>query len=133
MKTQNFPARDAIRLETVLYALSDPVRLAIVRCVAQTGSERPCGAFEPALPKSTLAHHFKVLRTSGILATRAEGTQSLNSLRRDDLDARFPGLLDAVLRAASACGGAVGGRADLPRTDEELATLNQRHDNGGDA
>lgn len=128
MKTQNFPARDAIRLEAVLYALSDPVRLAIVLCMAQSSGERPCGAFEPALPKSTLAHHFKVLRAAGLLATRAEGTQSLNSLRRGDLDARFPGLLDAVLRAAasSACGGNSGGRAGIPRTDEELAAMNSR-------
>ncbi len=127
MKTQNFPARDAIRLEAVLYALSDPVRLAIVLCMAQSSGERPCGAFEPALPKSTLAHHFKVLRASGLLATRAEGTQSLNSLRRGDLDARFPGLLDAVLRAAasSACGGNTGGRAGVPQTDEELAAMNR--------
>ncbi len=70
---------------------------------------------------------------SGLLATRAEGTQSLNSLRRGDLDARFPGLLDAVLRAAalSACGGNSGGRAGVPRTDEELAAMNNRDANAG--
>jgi hypothetical protein len=99
--------------------------------MAQSSGERPCGAFEPALPKSTLAHHFKVLRASGILATRAEGTQSLNSLRRADLNARFPGLLDAVLRAAAstACGGNSGGRAGVPRTNEELAAMNSRGEN----
>lgn len=99
MKTQTFPVRDEIRLESVLYALSDPVRLAIVRCIAQSGGERACVTFGLPIPKSTLAHHFKVLRATGVLATRLEGTQSLNSLRRADLNARFPGLLDAVLCA----------------------------------
>jgi DNA-binding transcriptional ArsR family regulator len=99
------PERDALLLPDVLYALSDPTRLRIVVALAD-GDERPCGAGAPAsVPKSTLAHHFKVLRETGVLATRAEGTQSFNSLRRADLDARFPGLLDAVLRAARACPG----------------------------
>lgn len=102
MKTQTFPARDEIRLESVLYALSDPVRLAIVCCIAQSGGERACVTFGLPIPKSTLAHHFKVLRATGVLATRLEGTQSLNSLRRADLHARFPGLLDAVLCASAA-------------------------------
>lgn len=100
MKTQNFPAPSEITLEAVLYALSDPVRLRIVRCIAHNGGERACADFGLCMPKSTLAHHFKVLRATGILHTRLEGTHSLNSLRKSDLDARFPGLLDAVLRAA---------------------------------
>lgn len=100
MKTQFFPARDAITLEGVLYALSDPIRLGIVRRMACEGGEKSCSDFGVCMPKSTLAHHFKVLRSMGLLKTRTEGTQSLNSLRRDDLDARFPGLLDAVLSAA---------------------------------
>jgi len=98
-----FPERDAFALTDVLYALSDATRLRIVTALAECG-EQPCGAgAPPSVPKSTLAHHFRVLRETGIIATRAEGTQSFNSLRREDLDARFPGLLDAVLRAARAC------------------------------
>ncbi len=87
----------------MLYALSDPTRLRIVAALAE-GGEQSCGAGACAeVPKSTLAHHFKVLRETGIIVSRAEGTQSFNSLRRADLDSRFPGLLDAVLNAVRAC------------------------------
>lgn len=96
------PQCEDFALTDVLYALSDPTRLRIVAALAEC-HEQPCGMGAPDVPKSTLAHHFKVLRETGVVATRAEGTQSFNSLRRADLDARFPGLLDAVLRAVRAC------------------------------
>lgn len=100
------PDRKEIALAGVLYALGDPVRLEIVKLLATEG-ELPCaalavigcGATQKAIAKSTMSHHFKVLRESGVLYCRKEGTQHLNSLRRQDLDARFPGLLDAVLQA----------------------------------
>ena len=92
------PAGAAIDLPAVLHALSDPARLAIVRALAADG-ERSCGTFELGLSKATRSHHFKVLREAGVTHTRLEGTTRRVSLRRDDLDARFPGLLDAVLRA----------------------------------
>ena len=60
-----------------------------------------CGHFEIGKPKSSLSHHFRVLRESGVIATRREGTALLNSLRRQDLDSRFPGLLKAVLGRGS--------------------------------
>ena len=63
------------------------------------GDEPPCGTFELGLSKATLSHHFKVLRESGVVRTRPEGRKRLLSLRSDDLEARFPGLLDAVLSA----------------------------------
>lgn len=91
-----FPAREQITLTDVLYALSDPTRLAIVRSLSG-GAEMMCGDFKFAIAKSTLSHHFRILRDSGVIFTRPNGTQNLNSLRRDDLDARFPGLLSAVL------------------------------------
>ena len=91
------PPGTAIDLPAVLHALSDPARLAIVRALAQDG-ERSCGTFELGLSKATRSHHFKVLREAGVTHTRLEGTTRRVSLRRDDLDARFPGLLDAVLR-----------------------------------
>jgi DNA-binding transcriptional ArsR family regulator len=74
-------------------------RLEIVRVLAAEG-ERTCGTFDLGLSKATRSHHFKVLREAGLTHTRAEGTHRHISLRRDDLDARFPGLLDAVLAAA---------------------------------
>lgn len=101
MRTPYHPTRADLSLPAVLYALSDPTRLAIVRAIAATG-ERSCGGFGLPLPKPTLSHHFKVLREAGLIEIRLEGTQRLNSLRHADLEARFPGLLDAVLCAAKA-------------------------------
>jgi DNA-binding transcriptional ArsR family regulator len=95
------PTRDEIELAEVLHALSDPVRLGIVSALRECGDERRCGSFDAPVTKSTLTHHFRVLRDAGIIAQRQEGTARLSSLRSDDLDARFPGVLDAVLRAAA--------------------------------
>lgn len=101
------PAREEIELAAVLHALSDPMRLQIVAAVA-AGEERTCKSFELPVVKSTCTHHFRVLREAGVIRQRLQGTTRLNSLRRDDLDARFPGLLDSVLRAS---GLAPGSRA----------------------
>ncbi len=98
-----FPDRRDLALTDVLYALSDPTRLWIVCALAEGGEQSCCTAGSASVPKSTLAHHFKVLRETGVVETRAEGTQSFNSLRRADLDARFPGLLDSALQAARSC------------------------------
>ena len=92
------PKQEDIVLTEVLYALSDEIRLQIVRSLAYK-NEIACGYFPIQVPKSSLSHHFRVLRTSGIIATRREGTALLNRLRRDDLDALFPGLLNSILYA----------------------------------
>ena len=105
MRTLRHPPIDQITLSAVLHALSDPLRLCVVRTLAEKG-ELPCGTFcMPERPgggaaKSTMSHHFKVLRESGIIAMRSAGTSCYNSLRREELEARFPGLLEAVLHAA---------------------------------
>jgi DNA-binding transcriptional ArsR family regulator len=91
------PAIEAVVLADVLHALSDPARLEIVRALAAEG-ERQCGTFDLGLTKATRSHHFKVLREAGITNTRVEGTARFVTLRRDEIDARFPGLLDAVTR-----------------------------------
>jgi DNA-binding transcriptional ArsR family regulator len=96
------PTREKLELAKVLHALSDPQRLCIVRGLAGDPTPRRCGSFDLDVTKSTLTHHFRVLREAGVIDQREEGTARLNSLRRDDLDARFPGLLDAVLAAAPA-------------------------------
>ena len=93
------PDRDQIELAAVLQALSDPHRLEIVRRLAADTEARPCGTLELGLSKSTMTHHFRTLREAGVIEQRREGTTRLTSLRRDDLDARFPGLLDSVLSA----------------------------------
>lgn len=99
MRLIHHPNLQDISLAGVLYALGDPVRLEIVRQLADRG-ELPCASLDFSVPKSTLSHHFKILRDAGILSCRKEGTQHMNSLRRSELDQRFPGLLDAVLRSA---------------------------------
>jgi DNA-binding transcriptional ArsR family regulator len=97
------PERDQLDLAAVLHALSDPVRLGIVAALA-TGEERTCGSFDVSVTKSTCTHHFRVLREAGLIHQRQNGTMHLNSLRRDDLEARFPGLLETVLQAAQTGG-----------------------------
>jgi len=94
------PLRSEIELPAVLHALSDPVRLRIVAALARSDAERSCGSFDVPVTKSTCTHHFKILREAGVIRQRQEGTARLNALRREDLDARFPGLLDTILRSA---------------------------------
>ncbi len=94
------PERGEFELAAVLHALSDPMRLRIVAALA-AGEERTCKSIDLPVVKSTCTHHFRVLREAGVIRQRQEGTARLNSLRRDDLESRFPGLLDAVLVADS--------------------------------
>jgi DNA-binding transcriptional ArsR family regulator len=96
------PATEDLELPTVLHALSDPQRLRIVRKLSADPEPRACGSFEMDVSKSTCTHHFRVLREAGVIDQQVLGTSRLNSLRREDLDERFPGLLDAVLASADA-------------------------------
>ena len=96
------PTRSEIDLSTVLHALSDPVRLRMVAALARSEGEPSCGSFDVPVTKSTCTHHFKVLREAGIIRQRQKGTARLNTLRRDDLEACFPGLLDTILRSTPA-------------------------------
>jgi len=91
------PERSEIELPAVLHALSDPHRLEIVRRLDEDDGPRPCGTFGFAISKSTMTHHFRTLRESGVIRQERQGTTKMTELRRDDLDSRFPGLLDAVL------------------------------------
>ncbi|HEV7642037.1 MAG TPA: helix-turn-helix domain-containing protein [Gaiellaceae bacterium] len=87
----------------VLQALSDPVRLAIVRQLAGCdGGELGCSAVVVPVSKSTASHHFKALLNAGVIAERGEGTRKFFQLRRAELDEQFPGLIDSVLRATAA-------------------------------
>jgi DNA-binding transcriptional ArsR family regulator len=93
------PEAAEIALEPVLHALSDPQRLGIVRGLNSEDGPRRCGSFDLGVTKSTMTHHFRVLREAGVISQWREGTAKLTELRREDLDARFPGLLDAVVSA----------------------------------
>ncbi|WP_307790332.1 ArsR/SmtB family transcription factor [Streptomyces actuosus] len=95
------PEPGQIRLEAVLHALADPVRLSIVRELAADGDEFACSHFDLPVTKSTTTHHFRVLREAGVVRQAYRGTAKMNSLRREELDRLFPGLLDCLLRAAA--------------------------------
>lgn len=99
MRSLYHPSEEEFRLENVLHALSDPVRLSIVRCLAGSGAQS-CGSFDLPVAKSTASHHFRILREAGIIRMQSMGAQYLNSLRRSEIDSRFPGLLGAILKAA---------------------------------
>ncbi|MEE1940749.1 helix-turn-helix transcriptional regulator [Streptomyces sp. TRM 70361] len=103
------PALGEIRLEGVLHALSDPVRLQIVRTLAATEEELACSVFEVPVSKSTTTHHFRVLRESGVIRQCYRGTAKVSALRRGDLDLLFPGLLESVLTAAHRQAARTGG------------------------
>lgn len=96
------PGRDDLRLTDVLFALSDPERLAIVRQLAGGPLEMAqCHLSDPSIPKSTKSHLMKVLREAGVIRNEPFGRGRRLSLRHHDLEARFPGLIESIL---SACG-----------------------------
>ncbi|MCQ8241587.1 ArsR/SmtB family transcription factor [Rhizosaccharibacter radicis] len=96
MGAMQHPPEEDIVLTRVLYALSDEGRLAIVRRLGAKGVAT-CAELEDGRPKSSMSHHFRVLRQCGVVRTEVAGTSHLNSLRREELDRRFPGVLAAIL------------------------------------
>ncbi|RDI49338.1 ArsR/SmtB family transcription factor [Nocardia mexicana] len=92
------PATDELRLETVMGALSDPLRMGIVQKLLLDAEayDHPCGWFGIPRPKSSLTHHFRALREAGVLRQRQYGLERRSHVRIDDLQERFPGLLDLV-------------------------------------
>ena len=84
----------------VLHALADPVRLDLVRQLSESDTAIACGRFDTRVAKSTLSHHFKILREAGIIATHRDGGQAFNVLCTVELEGAFPGLLGAILPAA---------------------------------
>ncbi|MEU5209997.1 helix-turn-helix domain-containing protein [Streptomyces sp. NPDC020742] len=111
MATPRNPNRDDLRITEVLEALSHPLRLLVVHRLAQRereGEEMSCGDLLPEVSKSTASHHWRVLRESGVVHQRRDGRRLLLHLRRADLDARFPGVLDGVLVAAERDPGVAG-------------------------
>jgi predicted transcriptional regulator len=93
------PPRDDITLQGVLGALADPMRLSIVKSLLNRESCMSCteAAPCPGMAKSTLSHHFRVLRDAGLIQTTKRGVEHRNVVREDDINARFPKLLETVL------------------------------------
>ncbi|MFB4289557.1 ArsR/SmtB family transcription factor [Nonomuraea sp. ATR24] len=95
-RTYEHPTIDEIAIPRVLFALSEPLRLNMVRMLAERG-EVDSIDLGPDLPRSTLTHHTSLLRESGVVFVRAEGRKCMIRLRDEALEARFPGLLGTVL------------------------------------
>jgi DNA-binding transcriptional ArsR family regulator len=96
------PALEDITLESVLYALADPTRLAIVRKLASRNCPTNCQTAAPDnLPKSTQSHHFQVLREAGLIRSERRGTEVVNTVRCTEIEGKFPGLILAIMHAAN--------------------------------
>jgi DNA-binding transcriptional ArsR family regulator len=95
------PAVGDITLAGVLGALGDPMRLKILkRLLESRDCSLSCSGASPRadIPKSTLSHHFRVLRDAGLIRTSKQGVENLNSVRWNEVDARFPGLLKTIMK-----------------------------------
>ncbi len=101
MSERNFPhpKLDEVELPDLLFALSDPTRLNIVAMLAD-GAEHSAREVAGAIPKSTMGHHLKILREAGLTRTEPEGMRCRITLRRAEVERRFPGMLDAILQHA---------------------------------
>ena len=93
------PEPGQLQITRVLHALSDPTRLTIIHTLVEN-DEQPCGTFPVNVAPSTLTHHFRVLREAGVIHQREDGSRRWTSLRRDELEQRYPGLIELVLQGA---------------------------------
>jgi len=98
------PVAEDFQLPRILAALADPNRLAAVRFVARNGESWCAQVMDQAMlpmTKSTFSHHLRILREAGVLTKRIQGARGYTSLRKADLDRRFPGLIDSIVGAAT--------------------------------
>ena len=103
MRTLLHPSVEDITVEDILYALSDPARVAIFANIAGSACAQTCSSFqnisETSIPKSTLSRHFKILRESGLIRSERQGVEMRNISRCAEIEQRFPGLLQAIVDA----------------------------------
>lgn len=97
MRQIKHPKLDQIELTDIMYALSDPARIEIVKALSGSKS-KTCSELNCDRPKSSMSHHFKILRESGLLETQIEGKEHKNSLRTAELEKKFPGLMKTILK-----------------------------------
>jgi DNA-binding transcriptional ArsR family regulator len=106
------PPIEAVRLEAILHALSDPVRVAIFKDIAGADCSMTCSAFssvgDRTIPKSSLSQHFKVLREAGLIRSERQGVEMHNTSRCAEVESRFPGLVSAIINAHTIEAGARG-------------------------
>ena len=101
MRQIKHPTIDQVELTDIMYALADPTRLEIVTLLAKAGRKLTCGEIDLNRPKSSMSHHFKILRSAGLVETLIEGTEHMNSLRLGEIEQKYPGVLNAVINAAT--------------------------------
>lgn len=89
---------EQVELTDIMYALSDPARVEIVKRLKTEGRAMTCGELDLDRPKSTMSHHFKILRSAGLVCTEIVGKEHMNSLRLADLEKRFPGVMKSILK-----------------------------------
>jgi DNA-binding transcriptional ArsR family regulator len=103
MKPLFHPAIDDLTVESIMHALSDPVRVAIFVRIAGSGCSHTCSNFltvdERSVPKSTLSQHFKALRDAGLIRSERRGVEMLNTSRCAEIEGRFPGLIGSIVNA----------------------------------
>jgi DNA-binding transcriptional ArsR family regulator len=102
MRKPRHPSVEQLALTDLMYALADPARVEIVRKLAAAGRPMSCWELDLDRPKSSMSHHFKILRETGLIETVVVGKEHLNSLRLAELGKRFPGLLKSLLKAIAA-------------------------------
>lgn len=99
MRQIKHPAIEQVELIEILYALADPTRMEIVVRLARAGRTLTCGELDLNRPKSSMSHHFKILRSAGLVETKVDGTEHMNSLRLEEIEQKYPGVLKAILKA----------------------------------
>lgn len=95
MKEYHHPALKSIHLTSVMNALSDPCRMNIMQQLLEN-TELACTAIKLNVGKSTASHHFEILRSAGLIRTRIDGVKSLNSVRIDEINQYFPGIINLI-------------------------------------
>ena len=99
MRQIKHPKLEQIELTDIMYALSDPARVEIIKALSMCGAKtQTCSELNCDRPKSSMSHHFKILRESGLLETQIEGKEHKNSLRTAELEKKFPGLMKSILK-----------------------------------
>ncbi|MES1988371.1 MAG: helix-turn-helix domain-containing protein [Pseudomonadota bacterium] len=99
MRQIKHPNIEQVELIEILYALADPTRMEIVVRLAKAGRKLTCGELDLNRPKSSMSHHFKILRSAGLVETLVDGTEHMNSLRLEEIEQKYPGVLESVLKA----------------------------------
>ncbi|HEC74809.1 MAG TPA: ArsR family transcriptional regulator, partial [Methylophaga aminisulfidivorans] len=92
------PTIEQVELTDIMYALADPTRMEIVTLLANAGRQLTCSEIDLNRPKSTMSHHFKILRSAGMVETIVNGTEHMNSIRMEEIEQKFPGVLSSILK-----------------------------------